>query len=360
MKNSYKRFIFLGMLISILLVPFIFAGGGLNINVPDIEPIPEITPEQILATSIELIQKDLTEINTIIGKIETALQQAITAQATAAQITQINTTKTSAQTAKQTAETALATAKATTDVTISTTAQTSARTALATAKAQLVIANNVASAAKATQAATQSAAQAIVEEQEQLLQDCATGMICQKVSHNGGSIKLYSGSNCYGITNNNALNDYFIPLNSVAEFDAFITNKPSGVTVTSCQSTEGNDDNGGSPSGGSSTTPYTSAGPSYLPASTALPSFQDSSNTAEGDYPGEYEFASSTTGTTSSSSAYYYTEQQDISQSTSSSANNQYTQQNTQSADYGYSEGELSSAGSEGIMEYPGEFELAD
>ena len=364
MNSFSKRFIFLSILISILLAPLIFSGGGLNINVPDIEPIPEIviTPEQIIAANIASIQTSITEINTVITKINTAKQQATTAQATTAQITQINTALTTTQTAKTTAETALqqaqqltsdtqraielqttaqtavetanaqlviannvvstaqaaqtifnkairdmtinielvppyitkintakqqattaqattaqiaqintalttaqtalAAAKATTDITdasILTTARTAVNTALSTARAQLVIANNIVSTAKATQtAATQAqaaAAQAAIDAATPATTstltvttnqptECATGSICKKIGRKGGSIYgLYSGSICYNIINNNNNNDYFVPLNSVLEFNAFITNKPSGVTVTSCQSS-GREDKG--------------------------------------------------------------------------------------------------------------------
>jgi hypothetical protein len=179
--------------------------------------------------------------------------------------------------------------------------------------------------------------------------ECATGSICKKIYHRGDSISgLYIGRTCYEITNNHDLNDYFVPLNSFDEFSAFMKNKPEGVVITNCQvasSSSGSSSGSGSGSGGSPT-PYTSAGQSYLPASTSLPtdnpnyippssdpiiidSFAEpeititdytptytipsriiSLNEEVMQYPGEFELADST-GSTSIPSTYYSTEQED-------------------------------------------------
>ena len=63
--------------------------------------------------------------------------------------------------------------------------------------------------------------------------------ICYKINHGGGNTGsgLTINGVCYVITNSHALNDYFIPLNSVVEGQAFLDNLPNGVTKTTCAST---------------------------------------------------------------------------------------------------------------------------
>ena len=221
--------------------------------------IAEHEAEQI-AASITVIRNLITEINTAITQINTALTTATTAQATTAQITQINTAKTTAQTAKTTAQTALQQVQQLTD-TQRAIELSNAQTATTTAKAQAVIAQQVAADAVTAHATALAATQAAIEASTPATTstltvttnqptECAAGSICKKIGRKGGSIDgLYSGSTCYRIINTDNNNDYFVPLNSVTEFNSFVNNKPSGVTVTDCQGitiSGGNEfDNGG-------------------------------------------------------------------------------------------------------------------
>jgi len=58
-----------------------------------------------------------------------------------------------------------------------------------------------------------------------------------RVDHGGGQIDVYVGAvagPCHQVTNTHASNDYFVPSNTQAEWDAFDANQPTGVTVGSC------------------------------------------------------------------------------------------------------------------------------
>ncbi len=65
-----------------------------------------------------------------------------------------------------------------------------------------------------------------------------------RVNHSGGVVNPLVGSangtSCYQVINNNAVNDYFIPTKTLAEWNNFYASLPSGVTVSTTCSTPPN------------------------------------------------------------------------------------------------------------------------
>ena len=57
-----------------------------------------------------------------------------------------------------------------------------------------------------------------------------------QVNH-GNSVDLTVGSaggSCYHVTNSDASNNYFVPTNTIAEWNAFVANRPAGVAIEEC------------------------------------------------------------------------------------------------------------------------------